>query len=413
MIPLPLPQPFLLRNELTAILAQQQQHGAAMMLSLPSGAIQTPSGSNMPLVRGGQAPGSGYARALTALYDNHTIIDTLVSLRSNQLVDAWSLIKKPEENDKRGQKREEEQRRESGVTTPVASLMICLKRPLSPPTIFDNTAASNNEKQNKKTTKNKWLSTFEELEEYKERYGDCIVPRGYAENPRLASWVAEQRKQFQLFIKGKPSSITHERIRCLERIGFAWNAQEAAWARQIQDLTRFRQENGHCHVPLNHKDYPRLGLWVKEQRRHYSLMRQGKKSHMNEERVEALTKVGFCWDTHEAIWMERFRELVEFKENHGTCVVPTGYSRNPKLGTWVHHQRRQYKRFKSGKSNCHITKERILALESEGFVWHPREMSCSVVSSDDDSSVSICSLKSFKDVTELDLRPMKRHRSSY
>ena len=40
---------------------------------------------------------------------------------------------------------------------------------------------------------NKWLSTLEELKKYKESHGDCIVPRGYSANPRLASWVAEQR----------------------------------------------------------------------------------------------------------------------------------------------------------------------------------------------------------------------------
>ena len=39
----------------------------------------------------------------------------------------------------------------------------------------------------------KWMTTFEELKKYKEIHGDCIVPRGYALNPRLASWVAEQR----------------------------------------------------------------------------------------------------------------------------------------------------------------------------------------------------------------------------
>ncbi len=39
----------------------------------------------------------------------------------------------------------------------------------------------------------KWLTTFEELKTYQKRFGDCIVPRGYSTNPRLASWVAEQR----------------------------------------------------------------------------------------------------------------------------------------------------------------------------------------------------------------------------
>jgi hypothetical protein len=39
----------------------------------------------------------------------------------------------------------------------------------------------------------KWLGMLQELKEYKATHGNCIVPRGYSPNPRLASWVAEQR----------------------------------------------------------------------------------------------------------------------------------------------------------------------------------------------------------------------------
>lgn len=46
-------------------------------------------------------------------------------------------------------------------------------------------------KEPKKDTK--WLQMYEELKEYKAKHGNCIVTRGYAPNPRLASWVAEQR----------------------------------------------------------------------------------------------------------------------------------------------------------------------------------------------------------------------------
>lgn len=48
-------------------------------------------------------------------------------------------------------------------------------------------AATNTKKDDK------WLAALEELKEYKNAYGNCVVPRGYAQNPRLASWVAEQR----------------------------------------------------------------------------------------------------------------------------------------------------------------------------------------------------------------------------
>lgn len=169
---------------------------------------------------------------------------------------------------------------------------------------------------------------------------------------------------------GKPSSITQERIDLLNELEFSWNAQEAAWSRHIGDLIKYREATGHCHVPLSHPEYNKLGLWVKEQRRHYTLMKQGKPSHMTESRVKELDKLGFCWDTHHATWLERLNELAEYKKATGSTVVPSNYELNPKLSTWTHHQRRQYKKFKEGAS-CHITEERIDALNAIGFGWNP------------------------------------------
>lgn len=185
--------------------------------------------------------------------------------------------------------------------------------------------------------------------------------------------VAEQRKQYKLHQDGKQSSITIERITLLNQLGFAWNAQHAAWNTHMNNLKLFRNENGHCHVPLNHAVFPKLGLWVKEQRRHYSLMKkQDPSSHMTAARAAELDAIGFCWDTHEASWQERLRDLQHYRVVHGHCCVPTNYIANPKLGTWVHHQRREFKKYQNGKS-CHITESRIRALNELGFVWHPRE----------------------------------------
>ena len=61
----------------------------------------------------------------------------------------------------------------------------------------------------------------------------------------------------------KASSITAERIALLEELGFAWNAQEAAWNRHLHNLKLFKAAEGHCHVPLEHPQFPKLGLWVK------------------------------------------------------------------------------------------------------------------------------------------------------
>lgn len=61
------------------------------------------------------------------------------------------------------------------------------KKPKKSPKKSDSSVAS----EPKKDTK--WLNMLEELKGYKAKYGNCIVPRGYSPNPRLASWVAEQR----------------------------------------------------------------------------------------------------------------------------------------------------------------------------------------------------------------------------
>ena len=69
-----------------------------------------------------------------------------------------------------------------------------------------------------------WNERFQQLKDYKERFGDCLVPRQYAANPKLGRWVSTQRCNYKLHQEGKPSSMTEERIRALEdpRIGFKW-----------------------------------------------------------------------------------------------------------------------------------------------------------------------------------------------
>jgi Helicase associated domain len=110
---------------------------------------------------------------------------------------------------------------------------------------------------------------------------------------------------------------------------------------------------------------------------------------MTEERAMKLDDIGFCWDTNEATWLERLRELKAYKDEFGHCLVPTYWDDNPKLSTWVHHQRRQYKKYMEGRP-CHITKPRIALLNDVGISWpivkkkRPKSASDSESSSDDD-----------------------------
>ena len=68
-----------------------------------------------------------------------------------------------------------------------------------------------------------WDVRWNELREFKERYGHCNAPKKYNENQPLAIWVKCQRRQYKLFEDGKNSNMTRERIVKLLSLGFVFN----------------------------------------------------------------------------------------------------------------------------------------------------------------------------------------------
>merc|ERR1712161_7289 len=98
---------------------------------------------------------------------------------------------------------------------------------------------------------------------------------------------------------------------------------------------------------------PELGTWVHTQR--------AKRLKMSKEPASKLDSIGFTWGTtQDAGWEIMFEELREFKDREGHCNVPSSYSDNPKLGTWVRRQRVQRSK---------ISKERAFKLDSIWFIW--------------------------------------------
>ena len=93
---------------------------------------------------------------------------------------------------------------------------------------------------------------------------------------------------------------------------------------------------------------------------------------MTEERQEALERLGFVWDSHGAVWMERLNELEAFKSERGHCCVPANFKDNHQLAIWAKCQRRQYRLYCDGKRS-NMNKDRIAKLEKLGFVWNPRK----------------------------------------
>lgn len=69
-------------------------------------------------------------------------------------------------------------------------------------------------------------------------------------------------------------------------------------------------------------------------------------------------------------WMDRFRQLREFKDIHGHTMVPKRYKGNPSLGNWVSKQRQLYHNFQLGTKPCSLTNERIDLLNQLNFCWN-------------------------------------------
>jgi len=198
-----------------------------------------------------------------------------------------------------------------------------------------------------------WEEKFAELVQFKEELRHCNVPQRWPENPKLATWVAEQRTQFT---KGK---LEPERIERLEALGLVWDARAAAWEEKFEELVQFTEKHDHCNVPSKCPENPKLGSWVGIQRRTKS---EGK---LQPERIRRLDALRFAWDLKAIAWEERFAELVQFRQEHSDCNVPEGWPDNPKLATWVGRQRN---RKKKGK----LEPERVRRLEALGLVWDLR-----------------------------------------
>ena len=84
-----------------------------------------------------------------------------------------------------------------------------------------NSRGGINQKQNEK-----WVQRLNELRQYKEKYGDCMVPRYYEATPGLGSWIHNQRTQYKLYKAGIHSRINPVRVELLELVGFVWDARE-------------------------------------------------------------------------------------------------------------------------------------------------------------------------------------------
>jgi superfamily II DNA or RNA helicase len=194
-----------------------------------------------------------------------------------------------------------------------------------------------------------WEDGVRHLRLFRDREGNCQVPRFHNENLfRLGMWVASQRK--------RRMTLSDEQRQRLEDIGFVWDPLDAAWEEGISNLKGFREREGHCRVPINHKEREfNLGKWVSRQRQ--------KEGNLTSERRQELASLGFIWNPIELGWDKAVSRLTVFKEREGHCRVKSSHMEDGfSLGQWVFALRRD---------KDTLPEARRKQLDMLGFEWIP------------------------------------------
>jgi hypothetical protein len=224
-----------------------------------------------------------------------------------------------------------------------------------------------------------WKKHYEQLVEFKQKNGHCIVGANAGcimvdeENKALGKWVSNQRERH------RNNKMRLDRKNLLDELGFGWSVAKPApnaaqrpndlgsrWHKQYEKLVEFKRKNGHCSVPTRtYQEDLSLGKWVSNQRQmHVS-------NTLRLDRKELLDELGFAWkrgaagnnkkETDET-WNKQYEKLVEFKQNNGLCLVPNKYKEDVALGNWVNTQRQIH-------SNKELRLDRTGLLEELGFAW--------------------------------------------
>lgn len=203
---------------------------------------------------------------------------------------------------------------------------------------------------------NIWYRNFELAKQYYKENGDLLIPSNYETDGKikLGMWISHQRSDY------KNSKMSKEKIQLLEKIGMVWSIYDEQWLEYYSFAKKYYSEKGNLLIPLLYisDDGVKLGSWINTQRRQY------KRGKLSKEKISLLEKIEMVWSVYDIQWYEYYNASVEYYNKNGNLLVPLRYktTSNIKLGSWISHQRRNYK---AGK----LSKEKIDLLEKLEMAW--------------------------------------------
>lgn len=143
-----------------------------------------------------------------------------------------------------------------------------------------------------------WEQMYEKLEAYKEANGNCLVPQSQG---KLGGWVDLQRQRREKQV-GRQKKLTHQQVKLLDDLGFAWSAEERfqeLWEQKFLQLKAYSEEHGHCQVPRRgnqDKSLATLSRWVERMRGIHKGTVKGK-TPLTQDQIQRLHSIGCFRET--------------------------------------------------------------------------------------------------------------------
>ena len=214
----------------------------------------------------------------------------------------------------------------------------------------DDDESSSTERQYTAFQDKDWNSMLRRLFAYKYKFDSVDVPSICVDDRELGNWVRSQRYLYQT------SSISSDRIKRLESIGFSWSIFDTKWMRMYHKLIEYKKKFNSVNVHHYYDDDRELGEWVSTQRRLY------KNNTISSDRSKKLDSIGFSWNPRDQKWMLMYNRLLAYRRRNKSTFVPAKYDTDPELRYWVSKQRSRYHKKL-------LATDRINRLESIEFVW--------------------------------------------
>ena len=181
-----------------------------------------------------------------------------------------------------------------------------------------SSTTSSSANQQQPFRQDQWNERYQDLVQYHQMYGDCLVPNHWPPNQPLSEWVKRQRYQYKLKMDRRPSYLSDQRMDMLNQLNFVWNMQRANWDEKWNELAAYKEQHGHCNVPSLYPKNRQLGIWVRCQRRQYRLYMKdpASSSGMTEERIRRLKSIGFVFELRRKLSKNEMKEQQQ-QQRHG------------------------------------------------------------------------------------------------